>query len=138
MRLPALNDEKKRFKIPTIRKNRYYLDTQVSGSDEVPSEEVMRRLEAELGSFASHEAIMNPAIQDKILLSSSAVNMSLRELSDVHSEDMMDPSDFVSVVQNSQNCMKKPRISDSDELISDNVIRRLEAKIGSFFTVRRP
>ena len=101
MRLPALNDEKKRFKIPTIRKNRYYSDTQVSGSDEVPSEEVMRRLEAELGSFASHEAIMNPAIQDKILLSSSAVNMSLRELSDVHSEDMMDPSDFVSVIQNS-------------------------------------
>ena len=101
MRLPALNDEKKRFKIPTIRKNRYYSDTQVSGSDEVPSEEVMRRLEAELGSFASHEAIMNPAIQDKILLSSSAVNMSLRELSEVRTEDMMDPSDFVSVVQNS-------------------------------------
>ena len=101
MRLPALNDEKKRFKIPTIRKHRYYSDTQVSGSDEVPSEEYMRRLEAELGSFASHEAIMNPAIQDKILLSSSAVDMSLRELSDVRTEDMMDPSDFVSVVQNS-------------------------------------
>ena len=54
-----------------------------------------------MGSFASHEAIMNPAIQDKILLSSSAVNMSLRELSEVRTEDMMDPSDFVSVVQNS-------------------------------------
>ena len=126
MRLPALNDEKKRFKIPTIRKNRYYSDTQVSGSDEVPSEEVMRRLEAELGSFASHEAIMNPAIQDKILLSSSAVNMSLRELSDVRTEDMMDPSDFVSVVQNSQ----KTKISDSDELLFNKIIRKLEAEMG--------
>ena len=44
---------------------------------------------------------MNPAIQDKILLSSMSVNMSLRELSDVRTEDMMDPSDFVRVIQNS-------------------------------------
>ena len=100
MRLPALNDEKKRFKIPPIKKNKFY-SSQLSDNDETPSLEIMKNLEAELGSFASHEAIMNPAIHDKILLSSSSVNMSLRELSDVRTEDLMDPSDFVSVVQNS-------------------------------------
>ena len=52
-RLPALNDEKKRFKVPKIKKNRYYSKQIVSDNEEMPSLEVMKRLEAELGSFAS-------------------------------------------------------------------------------------
>ena len=98
VRLPPLNDEKKRFKIPPIKKNKFY-SNQEPTDDEIPPLDVLKRLEAELGSFASHEAIMNPGVQDKILLSSSTVNMSLRELSDFQTEDMMDPSDFVSIVQ---------------------------------------
>ena len=52
-RLPALNDEKKRFKVPKIKKNRYYSKQIISDNEEMPSSEVMKRLEAELGSFAS-------------------------------------------------------------------------------------
>lgn len=100
-RLPQLNDEKKRYRIPSIKYGKLHsrLDW-----DDPPSEEVLKRLEAQLGTYASEEAIMNPSDYDRMVLASN--NMNLRELlqendDEINGKDDMDPSDFVQVEQKS-------------------------------------
>lgn len=101
-RLPQLNDEKKRYRIPTIKYGKLHsrLDW-----DDPPSEDVLTRLESQLGTYASEEAIMNPSDYDRMILASN--NMNIRELLQEHDEEIngkeddMDPSDFVQVEQSS-------------------------------------
>ena len=101
-RLPVMNDEKKRFQIPKFKRGSIYSKDLLSTDQEhTPSDEVIKRLEMELGSFATMEAISNPALHDKMLLTSDSVNMTLRDLDNLESEeDLFDPSDFVQVEQN--------------------------------------
>ena len=98
-RLSVMNDEKRRYKIPKVKPGKVYPSQLWGENEEPPSHDVMKRLEQELGSFASMEAIANPSLNDKMLLSSDSVNMALRELNHIEQEDLMDPSDFVQVEQ---------------------------------------
>jgi hypothetical protein len=109
LRLPQLNDEKKRFKIPPINFGSAYRHMDFM-EESMPPEEVLERLSEQLGSMVSTHAIEEPMKNDYSLL--STVGLSTRELilktNNGHAaadavvyekcpKDLIDPSDFVQV-----------------------------------------
>ena len=89
-RLPQLNDEKKRYKAPKVKEGKFYSDLDWESP---PSDEVLKRLQTQLGDFAKEDAVMNPLDHDRELLSLN--KFSVREIS---GEDI-DPTDFLQIEQ---------------------------------------
>lgn len=102
-RLPQLNDEKKRFKISSVKAGKTYKNM---NNHDFPSESVLARLKVELGELASTEALRKPSSYDRTLLQSAG--MYVRDLgSPTKSDDIIDgsidPMDFLQMEQTEGN-----------------------------------
>ncbi len=101
-RLPAIEGEKRKFRIKKVKLGRIYskLDWMAP-----PKEEVLKRLTAELGSCVSEYAVMNPRGNDFEILEANFLKVrDFKDPVETESEEdeedeAINPSDFVQVEQ---------------------------------------
>ena len=101
--LPQLNDEKKRFKIPKSKRGRIYKNLE---KENAPSQQVLKRIQTELGTMVSPFVLGDPYRSDRIAL--AGISKKVRELETDTSKNVaqqrshqqgvnFDPMDYVQV-----------------------------------------
>ena len=95
--LPILNDEKKRFKNPKVKRGKVYKNLL---ADEPPPYEVLKRLSTDLGHMVSTRAIFDPLGRDFLALKSNGMYVRDFDTDSVgnDSQEDFDPSQFLQVV----------------------------------------